>query len=136
MAQILILFIVGKFLFKAHYGNSLPGIFLVALCFTATVAGISLFLGSVFRKEEVLMVFNILAANVMSALGGCWFPQEIMPPGLKAAGMIFPTGWAMDAFHQLIFLGAGISAIRLHLGVLSLYTVLFLFIAVRFFKVR
>lgn len=136
MGQITILFIAGKLLFKTYYGNSWGGIFLIALFFSGAISGLSVFLGSIIHKEESLIVVNILVANVLAALGGCWFPLEVIPPGIRIVSFSLPTGWAMDAFHKLIFFGYGFHSIMLNIAVLAGYTLLFLFLGIKFFKVR
>ncbi len=136
MLQVALLFAAGKLLFKTYLGTSLPAIFLVALFFGGTVAGISILLGSIIRKEEVMIVFNILLANLMAALGGCWIPLELFPPGLKAVGFIFPTGWAMDAFNKLIFFGYDLKSVALNIIVLALYMAAVFVLSVRIFKLR
>jgi ABC-type Na+ efflux pump permease subunit len=136
MLQITILFLVGKVLFKTYLGNSIPALFLIALFFCSTVAGLSILLGSLIRKEEVLIVFNILLANLMAALGGCWMPLELFPAGIRKVSFIFPTGWAMDAFHKLIFFGHDLRSLLLHILALFLFSIFCLILAIRFFKLR
>jgi len=136
MFQIFILFVLGKFLFGIYLGPSLPALFLTSLFFCATIAGMSMLFGSIIKKEEILIVFNILFANLMAALGGCWWPIELVPKGMKTAGMIFPTGWIMDAYNKLIFFGYGLETVFLNMAVLAGFTALFLFLAIKFFKIR
>jgi ABC-type multidrug transport system permease subunit len=136
MGQIIILFAAGKIIFNIYLGRSIPALFLLALFFCGTVAGMSILLGSVIRKEEVLVVFNILIANLMAALGGCWFPQEFFPAVLKKISMIFPTGWIMEAFSRLLFFGGELRSVLIHLFVLLLFTLVFLFLAAKFFKLK
>jgi ABC-2 type transport system permease protein len=136
MLQVALLFAAGKLLFKTYLGTSLAAVFLVALFFGGTVAGISILLGSLIRKEEVMIVFNILLANLMAALGGCWIPLELFPPGLKAVGFIFPTGWAMDAFNKLIFFGYDLKSVALNIAVLALYMAAVFALSVRIFKLK
>lgn len=136
IAQFLILFIAGKLIFKIFLGNSLIALFLVALFLSGTAAGMSIFFGSIIRKIEILIIFNILVANTMSAFGGCWWPIEIVSPTLRKISFVFPTGWAMDAFHQLIFFGQGLESIIPHILALLGFTLVFLVLAVKFFKLR
>ncbi len=136
MLQIGILFLVGKILFKIYLGPSFLGLFLVALFFCGTIAGMSILLGSFIRKEEILVVFNILFANIMASLGGCWWPIELVPRGVRSISYIFPTGWAMDAFHKLIFFGQNLDSILLNILILILFSFVFLILAVKFFKLR
>ena len=96
----------------------------------------SIFFGSIIRKIEILIIFNILVANTMSAFGGCWWPIEIVSPTLRKISFVFPTGWAMDAFHQLIFFGQGLESIIPHILALLGFTLVFLVLAVKFFKLR
>lgn len=136
MLQTVLLLTVGKILFNIYLGSSLLSIILVALFFCGSISGMSILFGSLIRKEEIIIILNILVANTMAALGGCWWPLELVPRGIRNLGFIFPTGWAMDAFHKLIFFGHGFSSILPHLGMLFLFTVLFLILAVKFFKLR
>lgn len=136
MLQMTLLFLVGKLLFKTYWGNSLPALFLVALFFCGTISGMSILLGSLMRKEEVLIVFNILLANVMAALGGCWVPAELFPPALKIASYVFPTGWAMDAFNKLIFFGYDLRSVLPNIAVLFAFSMAFFVLAAKFFKLR
>jgi ABC-2 type transport system permease protein len=134
--QTVLLLAVGKILFKIYLGPSLLSIFLVALFFCGTMSGMSILFGSLIRKEEIIIILNILVANIMASLGGCWWPLELVPRGIRNLGMIFPTGWAMDALHKLIFFGHGFSSVLPHIGVLFLFTVVFLILAIKFFKLR
>jgi len=136
LLQIGILLLAGKILFKIYLGPNLWGIFLVALFFCGTIAGMSILLGSIIRKEEILVVFNILFANIMASLGGCWWPIELIPKGIRSLSFIFPTGWAMDAFHKLFYFGQGLEAIGLNILILFLFTLVFLILAIKFFRLR
>jgi len=136
MIQTVLLFAVGKVLFKIYFGPSILSILLVALFFCGTIAGMSILFGSIIKKVEILIILNILVANTMAALGGCWWPLELVPKGIRNLGFIFPTGWVMDAFHKLIFFGDGFSAVLPHIGVLFLFTLVFLIPAIKFFKLR
>jgi len=136
MVQIILLFLIGKILFKTYLGNSILSLFLVALFFCGTIAGMSIMLGSIIKKEEVLVVFNILFANLMASLGGCWMPMELFPAGIRKVSFIFPTGWAMDGFHKLIFFGYDLKSILPNIFALFLFSFVFLVLAIRFFKLR
>jgi len=136
MLQITLMFLAGRFLFGVYLGESIPALFLVSLFFCGTIAGLSILLGCLIQKEEILILINILAANLMAALGGCWWPLELVPKGLRTASFIFPTGWTMDAYHKLISFGYGFQEILPHIGFLALFSLVFLFLAVKFFRLR
>lgn len=136
MLQITLMFLAGRVLFGFYFGESLPALFLVSLFFCGTISGMSILFGCLIRKEELLIVLNILVANLMAALGGCWWPLELVPRGLRVSAFVFPTGWTMDAYHKLIFFGYGFPEVLPHIGFLALFSLVFLFLAVKFFKLR
>jgi ABC-type multidrug transport system permease subunit len=45
---------------------------------------------------------------VMAALGGCWWPLEIVSRPLQLVALAFPSGWAMQALHGVISFGHGL----------------------------
>lgn len=136
LLQFVILFAAGKIIFNIYLGNSLPSLFLIGLLLCSTAAGMSILFGSIIRKIEVLIIFNIIVANIMAAFGGCWWPIEIVSPAIRKVSFVFPTGWAMDAFHKLIFFGQGLKALIPHILVLLGFTLFFLGLAVKFFRLR
>jgi ABC-2 type transport system permease protein len=136
MIQIAVLFFAGWLLFKVNLGASIGALFVIALAFSGSIAGLSILLGSIINKEEIIIVVNIIAANLMAALGGCWWPLEIVPKTVRLFGYLLPTGWTMDAFHKLIFFGAGFESVLPHVAALSGFTLVFLLLAVKFFRIK
>jgi ABC-2 type transport system permease protein len=135
LLQAAILILAGKLFFHLNLGNSLLS-GLTILVFTVAMAALSIFVGSVLKKEEVIVAVSVLAANMFAALGGCWWPAEIVPSTFRTLGMVSPAYWAMDAFHQVIFFGKGFAAILPNLLVLLAFTAVFTALALRFFKIR
>ncbi|MCP2620104.1 ABC transporter permease [Candidatus Aminicenantes bacterium AC-334-K16] len=134
LLQLILLFVTGKILFGFYYGQNIPALLLISILFCGSITGISLLLGSLIRQEEILIVASILMANLMGALGGCWWPIELVSPTMRTVSYLFPTGWIMDAYHKLIFFGASWSEIRIHFFVLGAFTLVFLFASIRFFR--
>jgi len=135
VVQALILFVVGRILFKLNLG-SVPLALLVIAVFALAMAALSVFIGSLCRKEDLIIGLAVLLANIFAGLGGCWWPSEIVPPGVRTAAMISPAYWAMDALHKLRFFQGGFGDILLNLGVLLGLAVVLGAVAARAFKVR
>ena len=135
LLQSAILVVAGLLFFRLNLGN----VWLSALnivVFAAAMAALSIFVGSVLRKEEVIVGVSVLTANMFAALGGCWWPAEIVPPAFRALGRISPAYWAMDSFHQVIFFAKGLETIWPNLLVLLAFAAVFTALALRFFKVQ
>ena len=96
LVQAAILVVTGKLFFHLRLGNAALSA-AVILSFTLAMACLSIFVGSVIRKEELIVGVSVLAANVFAALGGCWWPAEIVPPTFKTLAMVSPAFWAMDS---------------------------------------
>ena len=111
MLQIAILVVAGRFLFHLDFGRSAPALLTLLLSYAFAVAGIATFLGAILASPEQASIFGWLASMVMAAMGGCWWPSEVMPAWLRTAAHVFPTAWAMDGFHALISFGRGFEAV-------------------------
>ena len=73
--------------------------------YMAAAASLGLLLGSMFRNVEKANGVGVAATLVMAALGGCWWPLEIVPDVMKTVAMVLPTGLMMDAIGEFYALG-------------------------------
>lgn len=134
LIQIGFAILVGSLLFKVSWGGQLPAVLLTMLCYAALMASFGLLLGSSSRSEGQAAVIGVLAANLLGALGGCWWPIEITPPFMQKLALCLPTGWAMDALHRLISFGRGPASVLPHLLAMSAAALLLLALAARRFR--
>jgi ABC-type multidrug transport system permease subunit len=132
--QVAVLLAAGRFLFGVDFGSSPAALALLLAAYAFCVAGIATFCGAVFRTPEQASAIGWIASMVMAALGGCWWPSEVMPRWLWRAAHVFPTAWAMDAFHALISFGRGLDAALLPAAVLLAFGVVFSALGARFLK--
>lgn len=109
---------LGRFLFGVPLGANLPAVLVTLLVFAWVAAALGVLAGSVVISEDRVVGLCVLASLLMAALGGCWWPLELAPAWLRTVAHLLPTGWAMNALHQLISFGAGWSAVVQPLGVL------------------
>lgn len=132
--QILFFLAVGKFLFHVNLGANLPGVTITLLVFAWVAASLGVLVGSLSAAEDRVVGICVLASLLMAALGGCWWPLEIGPPALKTIALCTPTGWALQALHQLISFGSGFDAVVVPLAVLGAFGVAANLLAARFFR--
>jgi len=131
LMQIAILVAAGRFLFGLDFGRSPAGLATILVAYAFAIAGISTFLGAVLANPEQASTVGWLVSVVMGALGGCWWPAEVMPDWLRTAAHAFPTAWAMDALHALISFGRGFEAVVTPAAVLVAFGALFSWLAAR-----
>jgi ABC-type multidrug transport system permease subunit len=132
--QIVVLLAAGHFIFGVSWGSSAAGLALVLLSYAAAAAGLATLVGAVLETPEQASSVGWLSTLVMAAMGGCFWPSEVMPEWLRTAGHVFPTAWAMDAFHSLISFGRGLDAVVLPSLVLLGFAALFTTLGGRFLR--
>ena len=132
--QILFFLAAGKFLFHVNLGANLPAVTLTLLVFAWVAGSLGVLAGSLTAAEDRVTGICVLASLLMAALGGCWWPLEMGPPALKTVALCTPTGWALQALHQLISFGSGLAAVVKPLAVLLAFGAAANMLAARFFR--
>ncbi len=100
--QVTTALLFGTFLFQMNWGPNLLAVIVVLVAWAGFCASAGLWLGSVARTEAQAAGLGVLAANLLAALGGCWWPIEVTPDWMQTLQKVIPTGWTMDALHKLI----------------------------------
>jgi ABC-2 type transport system permease protein len=136
LVQALILFAVGQIPWLGLNLGNVPLALLVIAVFALAMAALSVFIGSRCAKEDLIIGLAILLANIFAGLGGCWWPSEIVPPGIRRVAMASPAYWAMDALHKLRFFQGGFVDILPNLGILLALAVVLSVVAARTFRIR
>ena len=132
--QAVLLLLAGAFLFHVSWGSSPGGLALLLGSYLLTVAAISTFLGAILSTPEQASAVGWVSSMLLAALGGCWWPSEVMPRWLWRSAHVLPTPWAMDGLHALISFGRGIDAVVLPAAVLLGFAGLFAALGARFLR--
>ena len=111
--QIVMLVVAGRFLFGVSWGDSPLGLGLMIVSYAIAVAGLATLLGAIVNNAAQASVVGWIGSMVLAAVGGCWWPAELMPEWMQTAAHAFPTTWAMDGFHALISFGHGVDGVIL-----------------------
>lgn len=109
--QIAVALVFGTYLFRMDWGPDLGMVIVVLLAWGGFCASAGLWLGSVARTEAQAAGIGVLTANLLAALGGCWWPIEVAPAWMQFIQKLIPTGWTMDALHKLISFQAGAASV-------------------------
>jgi ABC-type Na+ efflux pump permease subunit len=118
--QIVVAMLAGTVLFGVRWGPNLPAVLAVLFAFASLAAISGMLLGNFGRTAAQVMAVGVLVANVLACLGGCWWPIEVAPAWAQGLAHFLPTGWVMDALHQLVNFGADPSAVLPQLAALCL----------------
>jgi ABC-type multidrug transport system permease subunit len=135
LVQVAVFLVAGRWLFGVPLGANLPGVLAVLLVYSWVAASLGVFLASVVRAADKVAGLCIMVSLLLAALGGCWWPLELAPPALQLVAHLLPSGWAMEALHQLISFGSGWDALGKPLAVLTGFGVAASGLAARCFRV-
>ena len=119
--QVGVFLFIGLVVFRIDWGRSPAGLAALLGVFVLIAAALGLLSGSIFSRPEAAAGSGTVLVLAMSALGGCWWPLEIVPGWLRVAGYAFPTAWAMRGLNELLSWGGGLRDVLLPCAVLALY---------------
>ncbi len=120
VVQVAVGMATGTLLFGMDWGPDIAAVGVVLLAWAAFCASFGLVLGAISRTEMQAAGIGLLAANVLAALGGAWWPIEITPDWMQTLQKYLPTGWTMDAMHRLVSFQMGPLSVLPHFLVLVL----------------
>jgi ABC-2 type transport system permease protein len=130
LVQSALIVVVGAVVFGVDWGDPL-GAALVVILFALVATGVGLFVGATVREPEQAQAVGTPVAIGLGMLGGCMWPLEIVPPIMQTIGHVTPQAWAMDAWIELIFDGAGVGGILVELTVLAVFALVLGVVAAR-----
>lgn len=132
--QIAVLILAGYFLFDVEWGLSPAALALVVVSFTLAITGLSMMIAALVRTASQVGALTTLLVLSMAALGGAWWPLEIVPSWLQTVARLTPVAWAMEGFHDIVTRGFGIAEVLPEVGVLLAFAVVFTLIGIARFR--
>ena len=111
--------------------GDLLGVVLVTLAFILVGCSLGLMISALARREENVQMLGGPIGLVMAALGGGMFPLDMAPAWMRWVALALPTGWAMNAYHALMFDGASVAAVLPNVVVLAGFAAVFFVFGVR-----
>lgn len=134
LMQVTLLVLVGQFLFGVNYLREPLAVLLIVVTLGAWVSALGLFVSTIAKGEEQVVLFALIAMFVFTALGGAWFPLEVTGPAFNTIGHLTPAAWAMYGLQNVVVRGLGVQSVLLPAGVLLAYAIAFFGLAVWRFK--
>jgi ABC-2 type transport system permease protein len=127
--------VIANRAFGIFIGDHPVQIWLALLCFAAAVAPLGVAVGGWASDPDRAASIGVIMTMVMAALGGCWWPLEVVSGTLQKAALIFPTGWAMRTLHGLISFGQNLAELRGNLMALGGFALVFSILAARSLRI-
>jgi ABC-2 type transport system permease protein len=133
LAQLVILFTIGYFVFHLHIG-SLPAVIALLIGASFAATGLGILLVSLVKTRRQLNPIVTLVTLLTSAIGGAWWPLWIEPAWMQQVARIGLTAWAMEGLNGVMIFGKDFMGVLPDvLGLLG-YGLICFIIALRFFR--
>jgi len=71
---------------------------------------------------------------LLAMMGGCWYPIELFPAGIRNTAQALPTYWAMQGFLDIAVRGQGPVGVAQECAVLLGFALVFFTIGILTFK--
>jgi ABC-type Na+ efflux pump permease subunit len=108
VAQGVFLLVAGRLLFGLRWGPQNWPLWLqaawllpVVLATALAAMGLALLVAAVAKTEIQVAIFGAVPVLVLSLIGGCVLPREMMPEQTQALALVTPQGWALEAYREL-----------------------------------
>jgi ABC-2 type transport system permease protein len=134
LVQIVYMLLASMLLMKFRLGAQFFPVFVVLLIYAWAAGSIGVLIGSIISRDDKIVGICVLSSMAMAALGGCWWPLELVPDKVRAIAHLTPPAWAMDALHQLISFGGSWPQIAIPLLVLASFAAIANALAIRYFR--
>ncbi|MEM9828398.1 MAG: ABC transporter permease, partial [Planctomycetota bacterium] len=103
--QLIVFFVYGELVFRVGLFQQPLTLAVLIVTWVAVAASFAMMLATTCRSAKQAEGLATILILVMSALGGCWFPTQLMslPGWLESATRIVPTYWAMTGFQGMMW---------------------------------
>jgi len=134
LVQSAIMILAGALIYKVWWGPSPLALLVLLVCLAVTSASLGIFLGGLVHTPEQAGAIAWIVPLFLGAIGGCWWPLEVVPRWMQILGHVSPAAWAMDAMHGMLSFGKGPEVILVPCLVLMGYAGLLLIVGARSLK--
>jgi ABC-type multidrug transport system permease subunit len=134
LAEVILLLLVGRLIFKMVIQGSLGSIIVVAAAGSLSFAGIGLLCASRAQKIETISGLMNLVMLPMFVLSGIFFSADRFPAAMQPFIRILPLTALNDALRSVILEGASLEAQALRLLILAAWGIVSFLLALRLFR--
>lgn len=131
--QISLFLAATTFIFKIQWGTWPGNVYIILIAYLITSVGFSIGLAGIIEDEEKYNLVITLIAVVTSILGGGFMPIDSLNGFIRKISNFTPQKWLIDSYIKLIE-GQSIWSIKMNLGILLLFGIVFFTFGVRMVK--
>ncbi|RXI97760.1 ABC-2 transporter permease [Anaerobacillus alkaliphilus] len=130
LAQVVVMFSIGHFIFGMSLGNSLLGLLLISFALVWASSSLGMMIASLVKTEAQISGWSVMAILTLAALGGTMVPLFIMPEFMQKLALITPHAWALMGYQDILVRGLHATDVLLHVLVLFCFGLFFIAISI------
>jgi len=112
---------------------SIPGLLVITLAVSISALGFAALVATVVRTPEQATIVGGTSNIMLGAIGGIMVPTFVMPPAMQSFAMISPMSWGLEGYLDILLRGGDWRSVIWEAGMLSLFGLGMLSIAVLLF---
>lgn len=134
--QAALIFAIGIFIFPLiglpalRLPNDVAGLILITLVCGWCAVSYAMCVGVFAQTQEQANAFGAVSIVILAIIGGLMVPDFIMPDSFKAAMLISPLHWCLQAYYGLFLQGGKLNDVAMNILSLLVITVILQLIAV------
>ena len=105
--QELLLILFGQLILSVDYLREPMGVLVVAAALGLWVSTMGLFIGTIARSEDPVILFSLVAMFLFASLGGTWIPLAVAESTFSEIGHLTLSACAVDRFQNILIRGLG-----------------------------
>jgi ABC-type multidrug transport system permease subunit len=134
LVQALLLLIGGSVLFRMQLGDAPLFLLPLILCLAIFAGSLSMLCGVFCQTERQVIHVAIFVAVVLAALGGCWWPIEIVPEFFQRVATFTPSYWGVHGLQRVMYFNKSYEVLLLECPILLAFAAAVLMVAIPFLK--
>ncbi len=131
--QLTIMITFSSAVLGVRWGNP-PALIMPTLAFAFAAASFGALCAALTKTPAQLSAFSVLSVNILSALGGLWWPLEVTPMWMQKVAQFLPTYWGLQALQSVILKQSAVLDLLPHTAILLGFAAIFVAIGSRAFK--
>ncbi len=132
-----IILLISYFVFEMPFTGSLPLLLAVSLLFILLALSLGVFISTVSDTQQVAMLLSMFALLLPTILlSGFIFPIKNMPVILQWLSDLMPAKWFVIIIKNIIIKGNGLAIVWKEIVVLFMFTLFFIGLSIKKFKIR
>lgn len=142
LLQFVLMVLVGIYIFpllglpQLDINGKIPMLTLIAIASGLSAIGIGVLLGTFSQTQEQSAPLGATLTVILAAIGGVWIPTFAMPSFMQTLSNISPMNWGLQAFYDILLREGTLAAIMPEVGMLLLFSITCIFIAVIYEKTK